>query len=527
MINWSDFDTNRNGRSPSLGLLLAALAALTVFRLWGLAISEVELTFDEAQYWSWSLEPAWGYFSKPPLIAWLIGFENAICGTGEVCIRSAAPILHFATSLLVYSLGRRIFSPEAGFWSAVMFALLPGIAFSSRLITTDVPLLFCWSIGLFCVWELRARRSVWFAVLLGVAIGIGLLAKYAMIYFVLCLAIFLIIDRRSRRKIWKGGLVIAGGVALLLLAPNVLWNVQNGLITLLHTAENASWGGQIIRPAKAAEFLGAQFGVFGPIAMAILLAVAFRPRAATADDTFPTSVRFLYAFSVPVIGIILFQALMSRAHANWAAPAYVAGTLLVTQTLLAQSWRRVLIAIIGLNIIVQGALVFMDSRATRLTFPFGIDLYHRALGFEELARRTQTHFDARPDMTILTDWRRVTATLLYNLRDSPAPIVTWPHTGRPHDHYQLTRPLIDDQTGPFLLITRCNIQERLDHAFERWDLREVVTTKGGPRYNWTFLLIMVDGPRLDSMPDQRCSSWPSNNRSPIVDPQTLPPTRVR
>ena len=30
------------------------------------------LHFDEAQYWDWSQNLDWGYFSKPPLLAFLI-----------------------------------------------------------------------------------------------------------------------------------------------------------------------------------------------------------------------------------------------------------------------------------------------------------------------------------------------------------------------------------------------------------------------------------------------------------------------
>jgi hypothetical protein len=32
----------------------------------------LDLSFDEAQYWTWSLSPAWGYYSKPPFLSWLI-----------------------------------------------------------------------------------------------------------------------------------------------------------------------------------------------------------------------------------------------------------------------------------------------------------------------------------------------------------------------------------------------------------------------------------------------------------------------
>ena len=33
---------------------------------------DLPLHFDEAQYWDWSKNLDWGYFSKPPLLAFLI-----------------------------------------------------------------------------------------------------------------------------------------------------------------------------------------------------------------------------------------------------------------------------------------------------------------------------------------------------------------------------------------------------------------------------------------------------------------------
>src|SRR5262245_12380699 len=56
------------------------LGSLTVARLIGLYSSKVDLFYDEAQYWDWSRQLAFGYFSKPPLLAWIISLSNAVCG---------------------------------------------------------------------------------------------------------------------------------------------------------------------------------------------------------------------------------------------------------------------------------------------------------------------------------------------------------------------------------------------------------------------------------------------------------------
>src|SRR6476620_4409976 len=81
---------------------LLILLALTAVRLVGLALSDVDLFFDESQYWAWSRELAFGYFSKPPLLAWLIAGAEFACGSSEACIRAPAPILYFGISMVTY-----------------------------------------------------------------------------------------------------------------------------------------------------------------------------------------------------------------------------------------------------------------------------------------------------------------------------------------------------------------------------------------------------------------------------------------
>ena len=57
-----------------------ALALLATARLLYLLVQPLDLVGDEAYYWDWGRHPAWGYFSKPPLIAWLMALVIRIGG---------------------------------------------------------------------------------------------------------------------------------------------------------------------------------------------------------------------------------------------------------------------------------------------------------------------------------------------------------------------------------------------------------------------------------------------------------------
>ena len=86
----------------SIYLLFSITLILFIFKLLFNYYLALPLHFDEAQYWDWSRNLDWGYFSKPPLLAFLIRVVTELCGNGENCIRSLSPFLHFLTSLIHY-----------------------------------------------------------------------------------------------------------------------------------------------------------------------------------------------------------------------------------------------------------------------------------------------------------------------------------------------------------------------------------------------------------------------------------------
>ena len=143
------------------------LTLITAFRILALAISATDLQVDEAQYWDWSREFAFGYFSKPPLIAWVIGLSTAVCQGGEACVRLPSPLFYFGTSLC-WSMHPAAGSMAPGPASSPRsgLALAPGVALSSAIMSTDVLLLFFWALGLYAFLRLRDGGGARFVLLL-------------------------------------------------------------------------------------------------------------------------------------------------------------------------------------------------------------------------------------------------------------------------------------------------------------------------------------------------------------------------
>lgn len=479
--------------------LFWVLAALTVFRLAALYVSGTELFFDEAQYWSWSRDLAWGYYSKPPMIAWIIRAMTEVCGDGVSCIRAAAPLIHTATSFLVFVLARKLFDARFGFWSAVVFATLPGISLSSSLISTDAPLLFFWTAALLAFVKLLETRSYAWAAVLGLMLGLGLMAKYAMVYFALCCAVYLALAPRARWLLRNLRGMLAVAITGVVIAPNILWNLENGLATFSHTAANAKWNGPLIHPANALEFLGAQAGVFGPVLLAILVWCLWRAIRDGWNDPY----RLLLSFSIPVIALITLQAFLSRAHANWAAVAYVSASILVAAVMVERTARPLYAASLLLHLGAMALIAAGGALAGQFVLPGGADPYARVLGWRQIAEAAGEKARQGGFKSIMADQRAITAELLYYLRNYDVPIVRWYVSGPPQDHFQLTRPISPQTPQPILLVTSRRMDARIKSRFERVELVGHQRFPAGPSRTRAISFFALDGYRGEQQQTQK------------------------
>lgn len=413
---------------------LFAVFAVTALRLMWLALGKADLYPDEAQYWVWSLHPAFGYYSKPPLVAWLIALTTGAFGEGELAVRIAAPLLHFATALMVYALAERLYDARVAAWSAVVFATLPGVTASAMIMSTDAPLLLCWTVALYAFVRAResGERNWWLAV--GAAAGVGLLAKYAMAYWLLSALLFLLLFRDERRHVPR--FLAAVALALVIYAPNFAWNFTHGFASYHHTADNASLGGSLFHPGHLLEFLGSQFGVFGPLLFGALLVMVVLVRPLGADRR----AAFLAIFALPTLTMMLGVSILSRAQPNWAAPTYVSATVLVVAWLLQRGWRQVLVASLVLHIAAAAVLLELRDAAAAVGYdlPAKYDVLHRLHGWKRLGAAVSRILLEHPGTILLAEDREDMAALLYYVVPHPFNALKWNGDDNlPHDQFDI------------------------------------------------------------------------------------------
>ena len=128
-------DVSRDSESLYLRVTLLGLAFLLVLRIVFLTLSPLNLYADEAQYWRWGETLDWGYYSKPPMIAWVIHAVTALFGNDEWAVRLSAPFLHTIGAVFLFMIGRAMYGARTGMMAAFGYALMPGVILSSAVIS--------------------------------------------------------------------------------------------------------------------------------------------------------------------------------------------------------------------------------------------------------------------------------------------------------------------------------------------------------------------------------------------------------
>ncbi|NDF12328.1 MAG: phospholipid carrier-dependent glycosyltransferase [Proteobacteria bacterium] len=457
-----------------------------------------DLYADEAQYWVWSKDVAWGYYSKPPVIAWLIYSTATWCGDSAFCIKFSSPILHFLTSLIVYAIGARLFrDPKIATWSAITYATLPAVTVSASIISTDVPLLFFWAMATyFFIRGMQDFHINWW-VLMGIAIGFGMLSKYNMIMFFPSLVLYFLMSKNNRVYLISLKLWLSAAIAGLIYIPNFLWNARNRFVSYEHTKANANIHSLTLYPKELLEFLGSQLGVFGPIVFLVLLYILIfkLPRLFKRDEN-----RMLIAFIIPMLFTILTVSILSRAHANWAAPIYIPATVLVVSWLIQSN--KTFILYLSLFLHITATLVFYNFdptvKALGIQLNHKTDPFRRIRGWDKIGEEVKHYQSEYQDAQLLSNERKIVATLMYELRDAkghPAKVYKWNADHKTQDHFDLTRDAIHAPGKNFLLVTRSDREDvaKIEQYFESSDMVGVAEVPLYPGYKLHYGIYYLQG----------------------------------
>jgi hypothetical protein len=313
----------------------------------------LDLAPDEAHYWDWSRHLDWSYYSKGPLVAYLIRSACEILDpwasrfgwSPAFAVRAPAILCGSLLLLSLYVLTVQVYQRDGVALAVVGVALtLPVIGVGSSLMTIDSPYCCCWGWALVLGHRAIFRGSRWAWPALGVVVGLGILAKYNMAAWIPSAGLFLLFSPEHRKLLRQPGFWIMTAIALLCCFPILYWNVKYDWVSFRHVQGLAGleggsrwyWNGPV-------AFLGAQCGlylVFWFLAWAATM-IAHRPWKET-----DAGLRYLWWLSAPMFAIFLiFSFKTGGGEPNWPVTAYISGLVLAIGWVVGQlhaplTWHR-------------------------------------------------------------------------------------------------------------------------------------------------------------------------------------------
>jgi len=305
----------------------------------------LDLAPDEAHYWDWSRHLDWSYYSKGPLVAWLIRlscsllgpWSVSLTGTEMLAVRFPAVLCGSLLILSLYVLTVQVYGSDRLALGVLGLCLsFPAIAAGSSLMTIDSPYTCCWGWALVLGHRAIFRGSSWAWPAAGLVAALGILAKFNMLLWVPSVGLFLLTSREHRPLLFRRGFWVMALLASLGCLPILVWNLQNDWVTFQHLdalahgmrqESSVRWLGPLV-------YVGEQFALllgFWFVAWAGAM-VAHRPWVE--DDA---GKRYLWWMSLPMFTVFLvFSVKTGGGELNWPLAAYLSGLVLAAGWLVGQ-----------------------------------------------------------------------------------------------------------------------------------------------------------------------------------------------
>ena len=184
---------------------------------------------DELYFRTAGQHPAFGYDDQPPLTPLLGRVSEALFGETPRGLRVLSAVAVAVVIVLVALLARELGAGRAGqlVAAASTAASAFGVIVGHLLSTTTFDLLL-WVAVVLVVAMILGGRDPRLWVVVGVLVGVGLQNKHLILLLVLALGVGLALDRRLGEVLRSPWLWLGAALALLLWAPNLLWQATHG-----------------------------------------------------------------------------------------------------------------------------------------------------------------------------------------------------------------------------------------------------------------------------------------------------------
>ena len=231
---------------------------------------------DELYYLTCGWHPALGYVDFPPLVPLLARLETGLLGVSPWTLRVLPSLLGGFLVVLsgayVRRLGGSLRLQAIALLTAIAAPYLLGANWVFQTVTFDQ---VTWMVALYWFLGLVIDRRPRYWIYLGITLGIGLEVKYTIVGLIAGIGIAVLLTPSLRNELRTRYPWIAVGIALLVWAPNLAWQVVEGFPTIAYIANHSGSGGGPV--VYLIEF-GVYFFFLIPLWLAGMVSLFRRPQ---------------------------------------------------------------------------------------------------------------------------------------------------------------------------------------------------------------------------------------------------------
>lgn len=504
--------------SPSLDVIAFAIIAVSfAVRYWFVASGQLNLVQDEAQYWDWIRRPQLSYYSKGPLIAWVITAGCKLFGTTELGVRFASILGMTAIQTTIYVGISRIWQQHRlAIYALFIAATMPLLNGLGIMMTTDNPLILCWTIAFFALSAATRKEpnytpSNWPFIIIAITLAVGILAKYMMLAFLglgAIYAILLHIRGQLPNRFWPR-FILAGLIGSIIgMLPIIAWNMQNDWVGFKHVAKLTTGKPKPfeLRVGPFFEMLGAQIGLLAPWWFVFIVIGGWRAIRKGSfgpvggfDAAYRNTVQAALFFW-PLWTIITLWALKSHVEANWTAAAFMAASILGGMAL-QQWWEAPTRRIRGKSILtgVAAVVTLLIFASPIAPVPDKYNITHRLKGWDSLGLEMQTlmesQFEDPSKVFVFSDEYDITSELAFYTPGQPITYCAWIFDRRMNQYDIWPGPNVDKVGWDAIFVRERWFEDggpptAIEAMFESIDppIRFESSHKGLPIRKFTFLI---------------------------------------
>jgi len=215
-------------------VLIFALAKLLVHLL---TATNYGFQRDAYLYLAQSSHLDWGFFSTPPLTAFITHLHTLVWGDSLLAVR-LLPALIGAISIFI--VGWLIRQLKGGTLAQLIglsaYLLSPAFLRPAALLQPTIFNHLFWLLAAVVVFQMVRKQNPKLILWMIPVLGLGWMAKYSIIFYGFALLTALIISRQ-RKLLWSWYLPVALVGGLLVILPNLIWQYQHNWPVISHMSE--------------------------------------------------------------------------------------------------------------------------------------------------------------------------------------------------------------------------------------------------------------------------------------------------